>query len=151
MKQTIYSFKHQLENHYNSHYADLEMQYKSWITTLEKAMVVKNKEIGKLSSVVSQAKKDKNDFKKYLSSAKKIIKKLDDIIYAKDQTIITYNEGIWFINSDYIDDTIEPTSFYEKDAKILWNRWRDDAKDNSNIRKKYSFWSYVYSSIPVRC
>ena len=32
--------------------------------------------------------------KKDLSSAKKIIKELDDIIYNKDQSIITYNEGI---------------------------------------------------------
>jgi hypothetical protein len=111
---------------------------------------VKDREIGKLSSTISQIKKDKNDLKKDLSSAKKIIKELDDIIYAKDQSILIYYEGIRSINPGYIEDTIEPTSFYEKDAKILWNRWRDDAKDDPSIRKKYSFRSCVYSSIPVR-
>jgi hypothetical protein len=82
-------------------------------------MVEKDREVGKLSSAVFQAKKDKNDLKKSLSSAKKTIKLLDVIIFAKDQTIIAYNEGIRVINPSCIDDTIEPTSFYEKDARDL--------------------------------
>jgi hypothetical protein len=147
MKQTIYSFKHQLEDQQNSYSSNLERQYKSRIGTLDKSIVVKDREIGKLSSAISQAKKDKSDLKKDLSSVKKIIKELDDIIYSKDQTIIAYNEGIRSINPSCIDDTIEPASFYEKDAKILWNEWRDDAKDNPNIRKKYSFRSCIHSSI----
>ena len=72
---------------------------------------------------------------------------MDDIIYAKDQTIIIYYEGIQSINPGCIDDTIEPTSFYEKDAKILWNRWRDDAKDDPSIRKKYSFRSCIHTKL----
>ena len=139
MKQTIYSFKHQLEDQHNSHSSDLKRQYKSCISALDKSIIVKDKLIGKLLSSISQAKKDKNDLKKDLASAKKIIKELDDIIYSKNQTIIAYNDGIRSINPGCIDYTIEPSSFYEKDAKILWNRWRDDAKDNPNIRKKYSF------------
>ena len=139
MQQKIYSFKHQLEEQHKSRSAELEKQYKSHISTLEKAMVEKDREVGKLSSAIFQAKKNKNDLKKSLSFAKKTIKLLDDIIFAKDQIIIAYNEGIRSINSDCIDNTIEPTSFYEKDAKILWNRWRDDAKDDLNIQKKYSF------------
>ena len=94
------------------------------------------------------AKKDKNDLKKDLTSAKKIIKELDDIIYDKDQTIIIYYEGIRSNNPGCIDDTIEPTSFYEKDAKVLWNRWRDDAKDDPNIRKKYTFRSHIHTKLP---
>ena len=148
MKQTIYSFKHQLEDQQNSRSTDLERQYKSRIATLDKSIVVKDREIGKLSSAISQAKKDKSDLKKDLSSTKKIIKKLDDIIYAKDQTIIIYYEGIRSNNPGCIDDTIEPTSFYEKDAKDLWNRWRDDAPDESDIRKKYTFQSYIHTSLP---
>ena len=75
---------------------------------------------------------------------------MDDIIYNKDQTIIAYNEGLQRINPDCIDATIEPTSFYEKDAQNLCNRWRDNAKDDPDIRKKYSFRTYVHSSfIPV--
>src|SRR6266480_4145870 len=133
MKQTIYSFKYQLEDQQNSHSGNLKREYKSRIATLDKSIVVKDREIGKLLSAISQAKKDKNDLKKDLASAKKIIKELDDIIYAKDQTIIIYYEGIRSINPGCIDDTIEPTSFYEKDAKDLWNRWRDDAPDESDI------------------
>lgn len=64
MKQTTYSFKNQLEDQHKSRSADLERQYKSRISTLEKAMVEKDREVGKLSSAVFQAKKDKNDLKK---------------------------------------------------------------------------------------
>jgi hypothetical protein len=150
MKQTIYSFKHQLEDQHNSRSDGLERQYKSRIATLDKSIIVKDREIGKLSSAISQAKKDKNDLKKDLASTKKIIKELDDIIYNKDQTIIIYYEGIRSNNPGCIDDTIEPAIFYEKDAKILWNRWRDDAPDDPNIRKKYSFRSRVHSLISIR-
>jgi chromosome segregation ATPase len=145
MKQTIYSFKHQLEEQQKSRSVDLEGQYKSRISALEKSIVIKDKEIGKLSSSISQAKKDKSELKKDLASAKKIIKELDDIIYNKDQTIIAYNEGIRSINPGCIDNTIEPSSFYEKDAKILWNRLRDDAPDEPDIRKKYTFRSLIRS------
>ena len=117
---------------------------------MDKSIVVKDKEIDKLSSAISQTKKDKNNLKKNLVCHRQTIKELDDIIHAKDQTIIIYYEGIRSINPGCIDDTIEPASFYEKDAKIFWNRWRDDAKDNSNIQKKYSFRSYVHSSISDR-
>src|SRR6266480_7840089 len=148
MQQKLYSFKHQLEDQHKSRLNDLEGQYKSRISVLDKSIVVKDREIGKLSLAISQAKKDKNDLKKNLTSAKKIIKELDDIIYAKDQTIIIYYEGIRSNNPGCIDDTIEPTSFYEKDAKDLWNRWRYDAPDESDIRKKYTFQSYIYISLP---
>jgi hypothetical protein len=148
MQQKLYSFKHQLEEQQKSGSADLKRQYKSRISTLEKAMVEKDREVGKLSSSVFQAKKDKNDLKKSLSSAKKTIKTLDDIIFAKDQTIIVYNEGIRANNPGCIDDTIEPTSFYEKDARDLWRRWYDDAKDDPNIRKKYTFRSFIHTNLP---
>ena len=111
-------------------------------------MVVKDREIGKLSSDISQVKKDKNNLKKDFSSAKKIIKLLDDIIYSKDQTIIAYNEGIRSINPGCIDDTIEPTSFYEKDARDLWRRWCDDASGDPVIRKKYTFRSHILTKLP---
>ena len=133
MKQKIYSFKHQLEEQQKSGSDDLERQYKSRISALEKSIVIKDKEIGKLSSSISQAKKDKSKLKKDLASAKKIIKELDDIVYSKDQTIIAYNEGIRSINPGCIDDTIEPTSCYEKDMQILWNRWYDNTKNSPNI------------------
>ena len=74
MKQTIYSFKHQLEDQHNSHSTDLKRQYKIRIDTLDKSIVVKDKEIGKLSSAISQAKKDKSDLKKDLFSVKKSLR-----------------------------------------------------------------------------
>ncbi|CAB5371090.1 unnamed protein product [Rhizophagus irregularis] len=58
MKQKIFSFKHQLEDQHKSHSTDLEWQYKSQITTLEKSIVVKDKEIG---TTISQLKNDKKD------------------------------------------------------------------------------------------
>ncbi|CAI2192231.1 1649_t:CDS:1, partial [Funneliformis geosporum] len=98
MQQKLYLFKHQLEDQHKSHLDDLERQYKSCILTLEKTMIEKDREIGKLSTTISQTKKDKNTLKKDFASAKKTIKVLDDIIYSKDQTIISYNEGLQRIN-----------------------------------------------------
>ena len=45
-------------------------------------------------------------------------------------------------------DCIEPTSFYEKDAQVLWTRWYDDAPDDPNIRKKYTFRSHIHAKLP---
>ena len=118
-KQTTYLFKHQLEDQQKSISDNLEKQYKSRISTLEKSIVIKDKEIDKLSASISQLKNDKNALKKDFASAKKTIKVLDGIIHSKDQTIIAYNEGLQKINPVCIDDTIELTSFYEKDAKVL--------------------------------
>ena len=95
------------------------MQYKSRFTSSEQANVKKDKEISKLSASLLQSKNKIKDLKYTLSSIKNTIKTLDDIIYSKDQTIIAYSDGICSINPSCIDDTIEPTRFYEKDAKVL--------------------------------
>ncbi|CAI2187305.1 19016_t:CDS:2, partial [Funneliformis geosporum] len=58
---------------------NLEKQYKSRISTLEKSIIVKDKEIGKLSASISQLKNDKNALKKDFASAKKTIKVLDAV------------------------------------------------------------------------
>ena len=76
MNQMTYSFKHQLEDQP----ADLERQYKIRIVTLDKAIVEKDKEVGKLSSSLSRSKSEIKDFRKALSSIKKII---DNITFAK--------------------------------------------------------------------
>jgi len=122
MKQTIYSFKHRLEEQQKFSSADLEKQYKFRISTLNKANIEKDKEIDKLFILLSWSKNKIKNLKYALSLVKNTIKILDDIIYFKDQTIIAYSDGIRFINPDCIDDTIEPTRFYKKDAKILWTR-----------------------------
>ena len=106
---------------------------------MDKANVVKDKEIGRLSTSLVCNKQTIKDLKHALSSIKNTIKILDDIIFAKDQAIITYYDGFRSIKPSYIDNTIEPAILYEKDAKILWNRWHDDVKDDLNIRKKYTF------------
>ncbi|RGB31550.1 hypothetical protein C1646_763932 [Rhizophagus diaphanus] len=68
MKQTTYSFKNQLEDQHNSRSADLEKQYKSRISVLEKANIVKDKEIGRLSTSLSRSKNEIKDLKHALSS-----------------------------------------------------------------------------------
>ncbi|RGB24315.1 hypothetical protein C1646_773271 [Rhizophagus diaphanus] len=148
MKQQIYLFKYQLEEQQKSGSADLERQYKSHISTLDKANVVKDKEIGRLSASLFRSKNEIKDLKYVLSSVKKTIKTLNDIIYSKDQTIFAYYDGIRSINSDCIDNTIEPTIFYEKEAKVLWTRWYDDAPDKPDIRKKYIFRFYIHTKLP---
>ncbi|CAI2186121.1 290_t:CDS:2, partial [Funneliformis geosporum] len=98
MKQTSYSFKHKLEDQQKSSSENLEKQYKSHISTLEKSIAVKDKKIGKLSATISQLKNYKNALKKDFAFAKKTIKVLDGIIYRKNKTIIAYNKGLWKID-----------------------------------------------------
>ena len=137
MKQTLYSFKYQLENQHKSSSADLERQYKSRISALNKSIVVKDKEIGKLSSTISQLKNEKRDIKK---TSEHRYHDLEDIIFAKDLKIITLNDRIISFNpSASRDGTIEPssyTSFYDGE---YWAGKHEDAKNNLSIRKKYTF------------
>src|SRR5215216_3083087 len=76
MKQTTYTLKHQLEDQYKLQTNDIEKQFKSHISTLEKSIAIKDKEIGKLAASISQLKNDKNALKKDFASAKKTIKVL---------------------------------------------------------------------------
>ncbi|CAI2200966.1 2326_t:CDS:2, partial [Funneliformis geosporum] len=137
MKQKTYSFKHHLESQHNSKSTDLERQYKSQITTLEKSIVIKDKENGKLSSTISQLKNDKKDIKK---SAERKCKELEDVIFAKDLKIIALNDKIISYNPHVGKDaTIEPSLYFNHHETKLWTGKRKDAKNDLNIRKKYTF------------
>ncbi|CAI2196367.1 11885_t:CDS:2 [Funneliformis geosporum] len=141
MKQKLYSFKYQLENQHNSNSADLEKQYKSQITTLEKSIVIKGKEIGKLSSTIFQLKNDKKDIKK---SAERKCKELEDVIFAKDLKIIALNDKIISYNPHVERDaTIESSSYFSYHDTKLWTGKREDAKNDLNIQKKYTFQMHV--------
>ena len=137
MKQTIYSFKHQLEEQQKSGSANLERQYKSHISALDKANAVKDKEIGKLSATISQLKNDKKDIKK---SAEHKCKDLEDVIFAKDLKIIALNDKI-ISYAPHVgrDATIEPSTFISFHETDFWAGKREDAKNNTSIRKKYTF------------
>ncbi|PKK58143.1 hypothetical protein RhiirC2_796800 [Rhizophagus irregularis] len=137
MKQQIYLFKHQLEEQQKSGSANLERQYKTQITTLEKSIVVKDKEIGKLSATISQLKNDKKDIKK---SAEHKCKDLEDVIFTKDLKIIALNDKI-ISYAPHVgrDATIEPSSYFSHYDAKLWTGKREDAKNDLSIRKKYTF------------
>ena len=137
MKQKTYSFKHQLESQHNSRSAELEKQYKSRISALNKSIVVKDKEIGKLTSTISQLKNEKRDIKK---SAESVYKDLEDIIFTKDLKIIALNDRVIFSNpSAGRDGTIEPNTFISFHDAEYWATKRGNAKNDLNIRKKYTF------------
>ncbi|PKY43500.1 hypothetical protein RhiirA4_457495 [Rhizophagus irregularis] len=131
MKQQIYLFKHQLEEQQKSGSVNLERQYKTQITTLEKSIVVKDKEIGKLSTTISQLKIDKKDIKK---SAEHKCKDLEDVIFAKDLKIIALNDQIFSFNPCAgRDASIEPSSYYSHHETEFWAGKREDAKNNLSI------------------
>ena len=131
MKQMIYSFKNQLENQHKSRSDNLEKQYKAQITTLEKSIVIKDKEIGKLSTTISQLKNDKKDIKK---SVERKCKNLEDVIFVKDLKIIALNDKI-ISYAPHVgrDATIEPSSYFSHHDTKLWTGKREDAKNNLNI------------------
>src|SRR3954449_7363649 len=136
MKQKTYSFKHQLESQHNSRSAELEKQYKSRISTLDKSIVGKDKEIGKLSATISQLKNDKKDIKK---SVEYKCKDLEDVIFAKDLKIITLADQIFSFNTSAGRDvTIEPSSYMFLYETEFWAGKREDAKRDPSIRKKYT-------------
>ncbi|CAB5370967.1 unnamed protein product [Rhizophagus irregularis] len=129
MKQKTYSFKHQLESQHNSRSAELEKQYKSHISALNKANAIKDKEIGKLSSTISQLKNEKRDIKK---TTKSVYKDLEDIIFTKDLKIIALNDRVIFSNSSAgRNGTIEPNTFISFHDAEYWTRKREDAKNST--------------------
>ncbi|RIA83344.1 hypothetical protein C1645_833988 [Glomus cerebriforme] len=131
MKQTTYSFKYQLENQHKSCSANLERQYKTRISALDKANAEKVKEIGKLSSTVLQLKNEKKDLKK---SAEHKYKDLDDIIFAKDLKIITLNDQLISFNPSVgRDGIIEPSTFISFYDTEFWTEKWEEAKDNLSI------------------
>ncbi|RIA87895.1 hypothetical protein C1645_827113 [Glomus cerebriforme] len=92
LKQKEYNIKNTIESHLNEKY---------------KATSKKDKGIGKLSSAFFQAKS------KILRNLRKAIKALDDIIFAKHQMIIIFNNEIHFVAPNFINRTIKPTGHYE--------------------------------------
>ncbi len=131
MQQKLYSFKHQLEGQHKSRSDALEKQYKAQITTLEKSIVIKDKEIGKLSATISQLKNDKKDIKK---SVERKCKDLEDVIFAKDLKIIALNDKIIsYVPHVGRDATIEPSSYFSHHDTKLWTGKRKDAKNDLNI------------------
>ena len=115
----------------------MEWQSKTHIFTLEKSIVIKDKEIGKLTSNISQLKNKKRDIKK---STKHHYHDLEDVIFAKDLKIITLNDQIILFNLNAIIDVlIEPSSFISFHDAEYWAGKRKDAKNNLSIRKKYTF------------
>jgi hypothetical protein len=131
MRIQTHTFKNQLEHQHKSRVNSSDHKYKSRISTLDKAMIEKDMEIGKLSSTISQLKKDKKDIKK---PAERKYKELEDVIFAKDLKIIALNDRIIsYAPSAGRDGTIEPNTFISIHDTNLWARWREEAKDDPNI------------------
>ena len=100
-------------------------------------MVMKDKKIDKLSSTISQFKNEKKDMKK---SAEYKYKDLENVIFAKDLKIISFNNQIIFFNfNTKRDRTIEPSIFITFHNISFWASKCEEAKDNPNIKKKYTF------------
>jgi hypothetical protein len=90
-----------------------------------------------LSSTISQLKNDKKDIKK---SAERKCKELEDVIFAKDLKIIALNDKIISYNPHVgRDGTIESSLYFNHHETKLWTGKREDAKNDLNIRKKYTF------------
>src|SRR5687767_5693795 len=102
---------------YPNFWNNMERQYKSRIDTLEKAMVEKDREIGKLSATVSQLKNDKKDIKK---SVERKCKDLEDVIFSKDLKIIALNDRI--APHAGRDASIEPSILLSFHDTNLWVR-----------------------------
>ena len=90
-----------------------------------------------MSATISQLKNDKKDIKK---SVERKSKDLEDVIFAKDLKIIALNDRVYSFNpSAGRDATIEPSSYFSHHDTKLWTGKREDAKNDLNIRKKYTF------------
>ena len=74
---------------------------------------------------------------------------LEDVIFAKDLKIIALNDRIIsFAPHTGRDGTIEPSTFLTYDDTKLWAKWREEAKDNPNMRKKYTVF-FGHASRPM--
>ena len=135
--------KQRLEDHYT-----IKMQnIKSQESALLKSLEIKDKEIDKLTLSITLSKNDIREIKDALKSAEVSINKLEkekhqllDIILAKDKKIIALNDKIIsYCPRGLGDGSIEPEYFYSTYDQELWGKWRNEAKYDPEIRKKFTF------------
>lgn len=139
--------KQRLEDQYT-----IKMQnIKSQESALLKSLEIKDKEIDRLTSSITLSKNDIREIKDALKSAKVSINKLEkekhqllDIILAKDKKIIALNDKvISYCPRGWGDGSIEPEKFYSTYDQELWAKWRNEAKYDPEIRKKFTFRKYT--------
>lgn len=135
--------KQRLEDQYT-----IKMQnIKSQESALLKSLEIKDKEIDRLTSSITLSKNDIREIKDALKSAKVSINKLEkekhqllDIILAKDKKIIALNDKvISYCPRGLGDGSIEPEYFYSTYDQELWAKWRNEAKYDPEICKKFTF------------
>jgi len=67
-------------------------------------------------------------------------KDLEDVIFAKDLKIVALNDRIISYNTSAgRDGSIEQSTYFSHHDTKLWTGKREDAKNDLNIRKKYTF------------
>jgi hypothetical protein len=149
LKDEYDTLKKNLHSEYEKVFADLKLSsyrvkqqleenYQSRISSLNNALRMKDKKIGKMSSDIVFIKNAKEDLKK---SADHKYRGLEDVIFAKDLKIIALNDQIVSLTPKNIfrDEAIEPNRFTSHKECEFWALKREDAKEFPNTRKKYSF------------
>ena len=138
--------------------SQLEVKYQTQLTAMEKALIDKDQvheqvlhskksKIADLSALLKDIKKSLNALKKEHTSSLSALQKLEaknrellEIIDAKDQKIINLNDRIISFNPRGCGDgAVEPESYYSTIDRDLWMKWRNDAKYDLEIRKKFTF------------
>ena len=115
----------------------LESQYKTRHSSLDRIQHKKDKEIGKISSAFTKAKDEIKELKKFYEHEYRI---LADVIKAKDLKIIDLDDKLHNTSTRYLfDETIEPAFYKSHGSSEEWLSRRDHAKKHPEIRKKYSF------------
>jgi hypothetical protein len=147
-----------LRAEYDHHKQKLEEKYLTQLTAMEKTLIdkdqvheqvlcSKNSKIADLSALLKDTKKSLNALKKEHASTLSALQKLEaknqellEVIDAKDQKIINLNDRIISYNPRGCGDgAVEPESYYSTIDRDLWMKWRNDAKYDLEIRKKFAF------------
>nr|CAG8644034.1 5005_t:CDS:1 [Entrophospora candida] len=144
---TVYALKQKLEEKYQTQLTAMEKALIDKDKVHEQVLHSKNSKIADLSALLKDIKKSLNALKKQHASTLSALQKLEaknrellEVIDAKDQKIINLNDRIISYNPRGCGDgAVEPESYYTTIDRDLWMKWRNDAKYDLEIRKKFAF------------
>nr|CAG8674478.1 5115_t:CDS:1 [Entrophospora candida] len=144
---TVYALKQKLEEKYQTQLTAMEKALIDKDQVHEQVLHSKKSKIADLSALLKDTKKSLNALKKEHTSTLSALQKLEaknrellEVINAKDQKIINLNDRIISYNPRGSGDgAVEPESYYSTIDRDLWTKWRNDAKYDLEIRKKFAF------------
>ncbi|CAB4399544.1 unnamed protein product [Rhizophagus irregularis] len=132
----IRSLKKNLEDQYNNKIRHIESRE----TDMSKSIEEKDKKIAFSKELIQETRKTLTSAEKSIAMLENQNQRLEDIITAKEEKIITlYDSFTSIVPTQANDSTIEPKKYITTNDRDRWYNLRKDIEIDPEIRKKYTF------------